>query len=279
MSTLLKPGTLSSAELDSIVRPNSSDRPKREHPTIVASYQWQFLFSYYNCRLFQDRLPECMITLMRHRTAHGWFFPSRFIHADGRRCHEIALNTTFLTIFGDQECHQTLVHEMVHLEQEESGPWPRGKKPKRGGYHNRDWGALMERVGLCPSHTGKPGGNKTGHQMMEYVIEGGPFDLAFRELEISGFELSWRDDVEINITGVDGDGAATVSGLSAKPKPPSSKTKFSCPKCSLNAWAKPTARLTCTDCCLPMASEQTSPNRPAAPEPTSQFLTVSDKED
>ena len=46
------------------------------------------------------------------------------------------------------------------------------------------------------------------------------------------YQDRWRDD----------DGAGT------RKKKAASKTKYACPVCGLNAWAKPDVRLTCTDC-------------------------------
>ena len=40
----------------------------------------------------------------------------------------------------------------------------------------------MESVGLMPSHTGKPGGRKTGQQMNDYTIKGSAFEKAFEKM-------------------------------------------------------------------------------------------------
>jgi hypothetical protein len=62
---------------------------------------------------------------------------------------------------------------MVHQEQDHFG------KPSRNGYHNKGWGLLMERVGLMPSSTGKPGGKRTGQKVSHYILADGPFARAF----------------------------------------------------------------------------------------------------
>lgn len=51
----------------------------------------------------------------------------------------------------------------------------------------------MESVGLMPSHTGQPGGRRTGEKMTHFIIQGGPFDLACDELLTEAFTLSWLD--------------------------------------------------------------------------------------
>lgn len=241
----------------SIVRSNIvSDLPDHTTPTLLASQQSQYLYSYFNERLFGGRLPECMITHMRHKSIYGWFAPKKLVKADGTTCHEIALNISFYDVLGFQEYCQTLVHEMCHLEQEEFGPWPRGRKTKTSGYHNKQWAAIMERVGLCPSSTGKPGGRQTGYGIADYVIEGGQFDLAQRELAIAGFEVTWRDHLELDWLDAGANSAARdatdVAVVAAKPK--KDRVRFTCPSCSLNAWAKPSVRLTCTVCVREMIS-------------------------
>ncbi len=43
---------------------------------------------------------------------------------------------------------------------------------------------------------------------------------------------------------------------STRPKKAASKTKYTCPSCRANAWAKPDARLVCGDCAEPMQAEE-----------------------
>jgi predicted SprT family Zn-dependent metalloprotease len=71
---------------------------------------------------------------------------------DGTEVHdEIAFNIRLFAKRSPGEILATLVHEMCHLEQAHFGA------PSRNGYHNREWATLMERVGLVPSDTGRPG--------------------------------------------------------------------------------------------------------------------------
>jgi ribosomal protein S27AE len=90
----------------------------------------------------------------------------------------------------------------------------------------------MMEVGLHPSSTGEPGGKETGSRVSHYVIEGGPFALAFSRLKATGFELRWQ----------------SRSDDSERQKKAASKTKYTCPKCGQNAWAKPEASLVCGVC-------------------------------
>lgn len=91
----------------------------------------------------------------------------------------------------------------------------------------------MIEIGLQPSTTGEPGGKTTGQKVSHYIIEGGPFANAVAKLKATGFEIRWQsrsgDDAE-------------------RQKKAASKTKYSCPSCELNAWAKPGVTLICGEC-------------------------------
>lgn len=181
--------------------------------------------SHFNARLFGGELPECLIVLQRKSKRNlGYFRPESFEHrSEETSIDEIALNPDNFIGRTDQEILSTLVHEMVHVWQHHFG------KPSRNGYHNKEWGEKMDEIGLCPSNTGELGGKRTGQQMTHYIIEGGPFDVACAEF--TG-KLQWQS-------------LPRPSALKTKA---SSKTKFTCPECGQNAWAKPTSNLMCGDC-------------------------------
>lgn len=196
-------------------------------PTREAYGELSKAYDFYNRALFGGRLPQCLITLQRTKGSYGFFSGDRW--ASGRStADEIALNPSHFSQQGTQAVLSTLVHEMTHLEQHHFG------KPGRGRYHNKSWGLLMDRVGLCPSSTGKTGGKRTGDRVTHYIEEGGRFDLATRKLLATGFELSWIDRAS--------------GGHSSPVKPAKTREKYSCPSCDLNAWAKPGVSLTCSEC-------------------------------
>jgi predicted SprT family Zn-dependent metalloprotease len=174
--------------------------------------------------------------MQRHRGAYGYFAPERFGSRDGATItDEIALNPQHFAGRSAKKTLSTLVHEMVHLWHQHFG------KPSRTGYHNKEWATKMKMVGLHPSSTGEPGGKETGQKVSHYIVEGGPYDVAFAELEKQGIgELlgdRWNES----------DDAKKARAAKAK-----SKTKYECEGCSLNAWAKPEAALMCGDCDLPL---------------------------
>jgi len=112
------------------------------------------LYRYYNMELFNSGLSDCIVNMSRHSNSYGFFAARRWRSGEnetGKIVHEISLNPDYLDRpFADW--HSTLVHEMCHLWQQDYG------HPSRA-YHNKEWAAKMEEVGLIPSDTGQPGGN------------------------------------------------------------------------------------------------------------------------
>jgi len=106
-----------------------------------------------------------------------------------------------------------------------------GKAPRRS-YHDRQWAGKMREIGLQPSSTGEEGGKETGQSMSHYIIPDGRYAKAYAKLAAQGFTLHWQSV------------PVTEQGRGKK----SSKTKFTCPHCGQNAWAKPGAHLICGEC-------------------------------
>lgn len=195
-------------------------------------------FSFYNVTFYDEQLPHLVISLQRKKNAYGYFCGDRFADADNPKniACEIALNPTLMAHRSDEENMSTLLHEMSHHWQYHFSRYP-NKIGKRRAYHDREWADDMERMGLIPSDTGKPGGKKTGTRMSHYILDGGPFQKVTRELLATGFTLRWADSQVIS---------KPQGGGAPEPKPKDqSKRKFTCPKCKQNAWAKQTARLSC----------------------------------
>ena len=136
-----------------------------------------------------------------------------------------------------EEVLSTLAHEMVHLWQHHFG------KPPRRAYHDREWADKMDAIGLAPSDTGLVGGKRTGQHMSHYIRDGGPFFRACTELLTQGFAISWRD------RGRDEEEGKTK-------KKSGTRTKYTCPGCGLNAWAKADAVLLCGECEVALLAEE-----------------------
>jgi hypothetical protein len=117
---------------------------------------------------------------------------------------------------------------MAHVWQQTHGT------PPRRSYHDKEWAAKMKKIGLQPTTTGEPGGKETGQSVTHYVIPGGAYARAYAKLADAGFRLNWQ--------------SAWFDGGVSRKKKTASKTKYTCPTCGTNAWAKPQAKLICGGC-------------------------------
>lgn len=245
------------------VHPTSSDQDTGAGagrlPTVQAYGEFIYLYEHFNQALFGGELPPCIITFRRRRGNYGYFVPEWWVDkSQDRFTDEIGLNPFYFTE-PFVTVAQTLGHEMAHLWQEHFG------NPGRGGYHNVEWGNKMRSIGLMPSHTGAPGGRKTGDQMMDYVIEGGPFDRVCRDLIAGGFEVTWRGSIQHFVKPGSGGGGHSGDAVKSPLTSSGKRTKFTCPKCRLNAWAKSSALFDCRVCGLPMHANNTASVRALRP--------------
>ncbi|MCZ2719969.1 SprT-like domain-containing protein [Erwinia amylovora] len=228
-------------------------------PTQQAYEELQVAYDHFNQTLFDGSLPTCLITLQREKKTYGYFSAERFVHADGKRTDEIAMNPAYFAVCPPEEIMQTLVHEMTHLWQYHFG------KPGRGGYHNKEWASKMESIGLMPSSTGQPGGARTGDKMADYAIEGGLFMEEYNKLMQEDFRISWMDRFPArdrllaalesgNIHQFAGDlsemgiEVSENGEMSIKQGNKSNRIKYTCPKCETNLWGKPELNVICGDC-------------------------------
>lgn len=196
-------------------------------------------FDFFNAELFGGILPVCLITLQRDKYARGYYWQSQFIsrHHSGEAVDEIALNPEAFAGRTDADILSTLAHEMCHMWQTNFG------KTSRAGYHNREWATKMEQVGLMPSDSGEVGGRRTGQQMSHYIVNKGAYQRAYKKLATEGFRLNWQART------------LSIQEKAIKQKKRASKTKYSCPRCSLNAWAKPKVKLMCGECFMVMLAQ------------------------
>ena len=238
----------------SIVHPNSRAQDGRVQPTKESALQWQRYYRLFNKQLFDDQLPDCLITLVRRPGTLGYFRPHAYANRRGVVAHQIALNSTYIAELGDLAAFQTLTHEMCHLWRQEFGPKNKNGGSGSRGYHDRHWAGKMEAIGLMPSDTGAPGGKKTGYKVSDYVIDNGPFDKLARLLLISDELIEWRD----HCPKPDATPQANNEDEPASDAKPKKRLKFTCETCQLNAWAKPTAKLDCGFCGAAMLPEEQS---------------------
>jgi hypothetical protein len=212
-----------------------------DRPTMDAYGELERAFDYFNEALFRKHygvlLPCVILSLPKNRRTLGYFMEDVWGRVPGKTnsTSEIALNLRDSR--EPQDVLGTLVHEMVHLAQANRERQTIFGKPGQRGYHSKAFAKVMATIGLMASNTGQPGGKRTGYQMTHYVIEGGPFDLACREYLASGGTVSWVYSLFSKRERAD------VAAIRLRKT--LSKTKYSCPACSLNVWAKPEAYLIC----------------------------------
>jgi predicted SprT family Zn-dependent metalloprotease len=144
-------------------------------------------------------------------------------------------NPAYFATRTPEEVLSTLAHEMVHLWQHHFGEAP------RKAYHDKQWASKMREIGLIPTTTGEEGGKETGQKMSHLIDETGNFKRACQRLLASNPAILYSD------RGID--------ETEIRKKKLASKTKYTCPTCGLNAWAKPNVSLVCGDCQAPMQSE------------------------
>ena len=74
-----------------IVRSMFADRSARHtesllpNPTTKTYTSLNDAFAFFNARLFDGRLPACLITMQRSKSAYGYFAGGRFAKRTGRR--------------------------------------------------------------------------------------------------------------------------------------------------------------------------------------------------
>ena len=191
-------------------------------PTTETYKVLQQAYDHFNKAIFSNMLPQCLITLSGElRSARGYYRHHPFKNNKQEAVDEISLNPFTFAGRTDREVFSTLVHEMVHLWQFHFGTPP--KKPS----HNKEWAEKMESVGLMPSTTGAVGGKRTGRRCSHYIIEGDVFDQA--NAKFQGV-IEWR-------------GAPMLRESKG-----SKRTKYTCPQCNLNAYAKADVLILCGSC-------------------------------
>jgi predicted SprT family Zn-dependent metalloprotease len=191
-------------------------------------------YAHFNATLFNNELPDCIITLNRKAKTRGYFHFQKFVARDdsGKLVSEIALNPDAFVGRTDKEILSTLLHETVHLWQNHSDV------PCRKGYHDKTWATKMKDVGLQPTHDGTPDGKCTGQSMTHLVIDGGKFDKSCDAFltELEG-GLNW-------------DSAPDIAREKKNKK--STRAKFTCPECSNSVWGKESINIICGDCKIKM---------------------------
>lgn len=233
-------------------------------PTVETYAELQFAYDTFNRRLFDNQLPDCLITLQREKRTYGYFSADRFGNRQGDTVGEIALNPTYFAVVPLVEIMQTLAHEQTHIWQQHFG------NPGRGRYHNEEFANKLESIGLMPSSTGQPGGKHTGDSMADYAIEGGLFLQVCRELLTQDYKISWYDrfappeavkagqssfglSLDLPASGVSIPATSGIRLATALTDTPagavnkSNRSKYTC-SCDISVWGKPRLTIICGQC-------------------------------
>jgi len=195
---------------------------EKEYKTLDDAY------NFFNNKLWNDELPDVLITLQRKPHSLGYYHHNRLAtRQEGKELSEIALNPDGFSGRDDIEILSTLAHEMAHVWQ-----FFTDEKPSRPGYHNKSWAYEMERIGLMPSSTGDYGGKKTGQKMSHYIIDGGLFELH------CGAFLAGGKSIGIESPPIQKEAKERKK----------TRFKFVCPDCMQNCWGKKTGSFMCGEC-------------------------------
>ena len=224
--------------------PMSDSTNQTSKPTRETYDPLQLAYETLNRALFENALPNALITLQRRRHTYGYFVGDRFARADGVVTDEIALNPSHFRDRPVPEVLATLAHEMVHLWQHHFG------KPGRGRYHNTEWAEKMKAIGLQPSSTGKDGGEETGDVMDHIIVTDGAFDRTVKKMVAKGFSLSWTEQPDKSADALREANGESRSGQ---------RVRYVCPHGDTKAWAKHDAKLVCGEHMEPMLPDQPTP--------------------
>ena len=176
-------------------------------PTSETYQCFLYAYNFFSEELFDNSLPKVLFTYQRKNKTMGYASSKRWIDTNGAFIDELAMNPEYFARYAMIEIFDTLVHEACHIWQFHYG------KQSRKGYHNKDWGDKMESIGLYPSSTGRPGGNKTGQRMSDYIIKDGPFIKSCAKLKQQQFSIPFKDRFPVlrrhhNVYAFDEDGLA-----------------------------------------------------------------------
>lgn len=236
---------------------------------------FQFAYDFFNKQLFNNELPDCMVTMERdHRFAayyHGdtW----RRANKDGVIVDQITMNAVLFDVRDPFQTLSTLVHEMCHQQRHHfRGVYPgmKGKranitKPPRGGYHCKVWARMMHSVGLQPKSLDKPG-KETGQSVTHTIKPDGKFAVACLNLLVGhNFKITYYDNLYSSLreryTGKGNGVTITITGGSTttgpNPKNRSNRTKYVCEKHGYRTWGKGAKSPICPDCAAEILAPET----------------------
>lgn len=191
------------------------------------------VFDLLNAEFFENTLSRPTITIQSTPRAYGHFSlrDDTWVSKLGGT-HEINIGAGTLAR-PIEEVAATLLHEMVHYFNHESGV----QDCSRGNtYHNKRFKVAAEAHGLNVEHSEKYGWSHTSPSdaLLDLILENGLTDILISRNEFAGFRVIG--------TGTH-DGNATTT-----PPRTSSTRKYSCPCCRNSVRATKAVNIACLDC-------------------------------
>jgi hypothetical protein len=195
-------------------------------------------FKHFNFHLLNNILNPPLITLQNNVSEFGCAFVGSVSNKGNpnETADKIILSQKHVAIFSVHFILSCLVRQMVVLWAHYHGT------PSRPGYFNRCWADKMKELGLIPSASNEVGGRETGQKLRHFIEAGGAFDRACSAF-LSDNEAVLYQDRSFSVR------AGDVDAVGARTTKAKSKTRFTCFRTGLNAWAKPDAHIFC-GCCM-----------------------------
>lgn len=234
---------------------------KDKRPNIEQNEAYLALFDFLNDTLFNGDLQRPMLCLTRnHQIIGGYFSPERWEDSEGNKLHELSINANHMANKDTIYLINVLAHEMVHLWQHQEGT------PGREGYHNKEYATKAREIGLqtIDSKTGKD----VGDSITTEILHDSPLALCIADIPDDALFPWYALTLNLGDGGGGGEGEGgdekDGEGEQGAPQPQpqghqprrGKRSRYTCPLCSLNCWAKPGARFICGVC----------PDRPAMVE-------------
>lgn len=160
-------------------------------PTRLLTEQFIRVANFLSESLFGNRIRPYIITPQRVPGLAGFFAPQRFQTRDGSTVFDqIGINIEILHLLTFTELCALIAHELNHGLQFHYGHY------SPNGYHNLQFAEWAARIGLYVSHTGAPGGRRTGVRMGHFLDPNGAVARASwhgqgsEELKRAGLDIS-----------------------------------------------------------------------------------------
>lgn len=257
-------------------------------PTEELYQSLECAYQHFNEELFDGVLPPVLFTVQRQKGTLGYFVPDRWSSPSGSNCHEIAINPAHMGESRVIDVMQTLVHEMAHCWQYCFGtPSRYGYHNKEWAYKMIEVGLQPTVTGkpggaIVGEHMSDYviENGRFKHSCIS-LIQKREFHIPwiYRLTYSSGKRNTALSAISENLKPVEHEqewrGSVEMSGeISREPNsldtehylysmyrelmpentfviPPvrkNSKSKYQCPSCYLNVWARSNVRLMCIDC-------------------------------